>query len=334
MKGLPTDVILLVFLIASQYVNCGLAEQSTAKKGSPFGVMVRSHHLQYDSAGRMKKTTTGHSSKQDGMYQVTSKVAATTTSSAALCTSSSLRGGGCNDSDPTLFFKVGVSVVLESILMWTLLLSSIVLSNKFQPSIPTIFGEPLLELVSSFIVIFGSSFFGSIADDTLSAASKQVLSPNIVPGDPNWYSKLIKPWWTPPGWVFPIMWLIVSKPTQLCAISRIMKFGGITSIDTSKGIIEASAIVSLLPLLVYCTHLAMGDAWNKVFFGFQCPGRGLAIIMAFYGLLLTTTYIFYGLDSKAGYYMVPTCIWVTIATALNYSIYLNNKPQQKSASSK
>ena len=37
-----------------------------------------------------------------------------------------------------------------------------------------------------------------------------------------WYRGLKKPSWNPPGWLFPIMWLIVSKPTQFAAVYKLV----------------------------------------------------------------------------------------------------------------
>ena len=36
-------------------------------------------------------------------------------------------------------------------------------------------------------------------------------------------------------------------------------------------------------------------------------------------------YLFYQSDPTAGYLMIPTCLWVTVASALNWSIYFRNK---------
>ena len=65
------------------------------------------------------------------------------------------------------------------------------------------------------------------------------------------------------------------------------------------------------------------QAWNKVFFGLECIKRGTFVITLFYGALLASTYLFYNIDNAAGYYLLPTCAWVTVATALQYSIYFH-----------
>ena len=45
------------------------------------------------------------------------------------------------------------------------------------------------------------------------------------------------------------------------------------------------------------------------------------MITVFYGALLASAYLFSLVDPVAGLLMVPTCLWVTIAAALNWSIY-------------
>lgn len=115
------------------------------------------------------------------------------------------------------------------------------------------------------------------------------------------------------GWLFPIMWLIVSKPTQFMAVSKLLA----TSTRSNNKEL-------FIPLLAYCTHLSLGDAWNKVFFGLECTGRGLAVIFTFWSALWICAYLFYREDQIAGILLLPTCLWVTVATALNWSINLLN----------
>jgi len=226
------------------------------------------------------------------------------------------RGGECSDSNPVLFAKIGTTSILESAALFGILWSSVkfAASGSYPSWIPSVFDESLVELLASFLVVFGSSFVGAIVDGGMSAATNQALNPNKVLGDPDWYKNLVKPSWNPPGWVFPIMWLIVSKPTQLCALSRMIKFGT-----------NGNKKESMLALAAYTTHLALGNAWNKVFFGLECVERGTVVITAFFGVLLASTYLIYNIDKGAGYYMLPTCGWVSVATALQYSIYFKNK---------
>ncbi len=230
--------------------------------------------------------------------------------SEAVNTALKLRNGACKDSNPILFAKISVNAVLETGAMLGILVGTQKLS-KITTLLPTIAGISILQWIGLFIIIFASSVIGSIVGGGISVATNQVLDPNVVPGDPGWYDKLQKPRWNPPGWLFPIMWLIVSKPTQMIAVSRILK--------------TKDANLPLPVLAVYCAHLALGDTWNKVFFGLQCVGRGVAVIMAFFGLLLTSAYAFYQVDPQAGLFLLPTCGWVLVATSLNWSIYLKNK---------
>ena len=61
-------------------------------------------------------------------------------------------------------------------------------------------------------------------------------------------------------------------------------------------------------LAAYCLHLALGDAWNKVFFGQQKVAAGALMITVFYGALLASAYLFSLVDPMAGLLMVPTCV--------------------------
>jgi len=231
-------------------------------------------------------------------------------SSAAL----SYRGGACSDSTLSLLSKVGLGTIVEAILLFA--------TTQFAACSETLLNFDQLSLtrfvqvIELLCVIFGSSQFGAIVDSGLSAATKQFLDPNTIPGDADWYANLKKPFWNPPGWLFPIMWLIVSKPTQFMAVYKLI------TQHSDKGK-ELS-----IALAVYVTHLSLGDAWNKVFFGLECTGRGLVVICTFLSMLLFSAKLFYDIDEAAGLLMLPTCAWVTVATLLNGSIYFKNKDEE------
>ena len=140
--------------------------------------------------------------------------------------------------------------------------SEVIAKLKILPG-DTIKGLPAAEWFAWCVIIFGSSAVGSVVDGSLRAATNQILMPTRVAGEQGWYASLDKPRWEPPGYVFPIMWLLVSKPTQLLAVAKVC-----SSSVGGEGE-EAAALPWVPQLAAYCLHLALGDAWNKVFFGQQ-----------------------------------------------------------------
>jgi benzodiazapine receptor len=226
------------------------------------------------------------------------------------------RGGaaiGCGDPDGILLLKSGVSVAMETLGLLGVLFIGQQLATL--PMFPTVVfqGLPVVQWASLVMIAFNASAIKNIVDGGITTASNQVLKPNVVPGDPTWYSKLKKPWFTPPGWLFPIMWVIVSKPTQIWAVSRLLK----------------TATTTPWPALaVYCTHLSLGDTWNSVFFGCQRVEAGAVVIGTFWSALVASGLVFGALDKMAGMLLLPTIGWVTVASALNFEIYRLNKSER------
>ena len=230
-----------------------------------------------------------------------------------------IRGGACNEAGAALFGKVGTSAAFQA----AGLMGVLALGKAADPILVDLLGKEVKifgtspALWAAFLtVIFASSSVGTLVDGGSSAALNQVLDIDEVPGNGRWFAELKKPRWNPPGWLFPIMWLLISKPTQLLAVNRLWS---VTEDNADRA----------WRLLAYCLHLALGDAWNKVFFGYQCIGRGAAVITAFFSILVFTAILFWKVDPLAGKFMLPTCGWVTVATALNWSIYYLNRPVAK-----
>jgi benzodiazapine receptor len=224
-------------------------------------------------------------------------------------------GDCCPDSNVHLALKAGLSTAVEAIGLVAVLAGAQRLSTKSMTMIPflnkVVGGLPVLQWSSLLVVIFGSSEIKAIADGSVSAASKQVLRPNVIPGDGPWYENLKKPWFNPPGWVFPVMWLIVSKPTQMWAASRILKATAATQFPWPV-------------MAVYCTHLSLGDTWNQVFFGCQRIRLGVGVICTFWSVLVASAVAFGSVDNTAGLLLLPTVGWVAVASALNIEIYRLN----------
>jgi translocator protein len=212
-------------------------------------------------------------------------------------------------------FKTGLlsssveAAVLVSILQGSLQITTTTASNNRWN--PIIWQLPLARWIAILIVVFGSAGVRSALDGTVKAAA-QTLRPTVAPGDPKWYTNLRKPWFNPPAWLFPIMWLVVSKPTQVLALRSLL----ISLSDDATG--------GWKRFIPYGIHLALGDTWNQVFFNHQRIGLGAIIISLFWSALLVTIYFFDDVNPWAGYFLLPTAAWVTVASLLNLEIYRLN----------
>jgi benzodiazapine receptor len=231
-------------------------------------------------------------------------------------------GDCCRDSDVQLALKAGLSTALETIGLVTVLAGAKQLSSKSMTMVPTFLqkvvgGLPVLQWASLLVVIFGSAELKAVVDGGVSAASRQLLRPGKVPGDGPWYENLKKPWFNPPGWVFPIVWLIVAKPTQMWAASKVLKATAATHFPWS-----------VMP--VYCAQLSFGDTWKQVFFGCQRIRLGAGVMCTFWSVLVASAVAFGGVDPTAGLLMLPTVGWVAVASLLNIEYYrLNGEKASK-----
>ena len=128
------------------------------------------------------------------------------------------------------------------------------------------------------------------------------------PGD--WYQALAKPDWTPPGWVFPVVWttLYVLMGTAAWIVWRRGREHG----DT-RG-----------PLTVFVFQLALNAAWTPTFFGAHRILPALLIIVALWLAILVTMLAFRKVSPAATWLLAPYVVWVSIATVLNFEIWRLN----------
>lgn len=130
------------------------------------------------------------------------------------------------------------------------------------------------------------------------------------PSIPTWYASLNKPWFTPPNWLFGPVWITLYT---LMGISLYWIWQKGPSNDNVRS-----------ALLVFFGQLVINSIWSIVFFGLQSPFYGLILIVMMWLLILLTIYKFYKIDKKSGLILVPYILWVTIATFLNYYVWILN----------
>ena len=133
------------------------------------------------------------------------------------------------------------------------------------------------------------------------------IAGRFTPGE--WYESLIKPSWTPPGWVFPVVWTVLYVMMGLAA----------WIIWQETGLKEAS-----LPLCFFLFQLLLNGLWTWLFFGLHRPGLAFFEIALLWIAILITVILFWINRPLAGALMIPYLIWVGFASALNFAIWRMN----------
>jgi translocator protein len=128
------------------------------------------------------------------------------------------------------------------------------------------------------------------------------------PGE--WYLRLDKPPWTPPGWVFGPVWILLYAlmGTAAWMVWRERGWSG-----------------GALPLALFTAQLVLNALWPWLFFGLHRPGLALADLALLLGVLLPTALAFRRARPAAGALLVPYLLWASFALALNASIWLRNR---------
>ncbi|XP_020291215.1 translocator protein [Pseudomyrmex gracilis] len=128
-----------------------------------------------------------------------------------------------------------------------------------------------------------------------------------------WYETLKKPTWNPPKWMFGPVWTGLYC-TMGYSSYLVWRDGG--------GFKEAAG-----PLAIYGLNLALNWTWTPLFFGCRSLKWSLYEIVALCASTAAVGIAFYNVNHVAGYLIVPYFAWTSLATALNYVIYRDNKEQ-------
>ena len=139
-----------------------------------------------------------------------------------------------------------------------------------------------------FLVLLASCF---------AAGSTGALFP---PGD--WYRSLKKPGFTPPDWVFPVVW------TTLYVLIAI------------AGARVATMPQAGLALALWALQVALNAIWTPIFFGLKKVRLALVVVSLLWLSVAFGMLALFQLDTLAGLMFVPYLIWLSIATALNLRV--------------
>lgn len=124
-----------------------------------------------------------------------------------------------------------------------------------------------------------------------------------------WYPTLIKPSWTPPGWVFGPVWTLLYIMIGTAGWL-------IYSADYSRP--------RTIALIFFGGQLVMNFLWSFLFFSLKSPFLGLIDILLLAFLIILTILKAWPVRPLASILLIPYLIWVTYATTLNAGIWLLN----------
>ncbi|MDA7945989.1 MAG: tryptophan-rich sensory protein [Hyphomicrobiaceae bacterium] len=145
-----------------------------------------------------------------------------------------------------------------------------------------------LALAVFLALCFGVAYFGA----------------QFAPGE--WHAALEKPPWNPPNWVFGPVWTVL----------YIM-------IAVAGWLIWKSAPTSAA-MGFWVAQLAFNAAWSWLFFGLHRMDVAFADIILLWLAIVAFIIAAWPISVMAALLFVPYLIWVSFASALNYSIWSLN----------
>ena len=130
----------------------------------------------------------------------------------------------------------------------------------------------------------------------------------LFSGNMSSYSILNKPAFSPPGFIFHVVWTILY--ILMGASSYIVYFSN--SSNKSKA------------LLLYCIQLFFNFCWSIIFFGLDLFLFAFIWLIALIFIIIIMIRQFLIVNPLSAYLQIPYLIWCIFAAYLNFSIFLLN----------
>ena len=121
-----------------------------------------------------------------------------------------------------------------------------------------------------------------------------------------WYETLNKPGWTPPDWAFPLAWT---------TIYLLISFAGArVAVLNDNG----------YALAFWASQAAFSTLWTPIFFGLRRLKGALLVMVPLWLSVAGCVWFNFQLDFWAGLAFLPYLAWVSVAAALNASVWRLN----------
>ena len=153
--------------------------------------------------------------------------------------------------------------------------------------------KQILGLAGWLVVSFAASAVGA-------AASIQAKS---------FYGLLVQPDWAPPPGVFGPVWTTLYALMGIAAW-LVWRSGGFSQ--------------HRYALMLFLLQLSFNALWSWLFFAWQRGALALADVLVLWVLIVATLINFWRVRPLAGVLLIPYLLWVSFASALNYSVWQLN----------
>lgn len=150
--------------------------------------------------------------------------------------------------------------------------------------------KPAFRLLACLALCFAIAALGALA---------------TTPKIPGWYAGLTKPAFTPPNYLFPVVWNILYA---MMAVSLWRLW------ESPRNELRNRAVT------LFLLQLAANLAWSWIFFGAESIRGGLFTILALDLLVAWTILAAWRVDRIAAALLLPYLLWIGYATALNAEI--------------
>lgn len=153
--------------------------------------------------------------------------------------------------------------------------------------------KQLIGLVAWLVICFAAAGLGS-------TASVQAGS---------FYMELVRPDWAPPPSIFGPVWTALYA-TMSIAAWLVWRINGFRSARTA--------------LALFLVQLLLNALWSWLFFAWHLGAPAFADILLLWVLIVATLISFWRIQPMAGVLLIPYLVWVSFASALNYSVWQLN----------
>lgn len=144
--------------------------------------------------------------------------------------------------------------------------------------------------------------------EVVGASGTIFTAPNI----PTWYAGLVKPFFSPPNWLFAPVWTLLFL---LMGIALYLIW------EKKEKIFKEKRKVALG---LFGIQFVFNVLWSFLFFGLKNPFLGFVGILLLWISIVLTIMAFYKVDKKAAYLLIPYILWVSFAGILNFAIMMLN----------